>query len=543
MANILKRLEKFQGRPGPLLLIIMDGIGIGKQDESDGVYMARTPVLDELLRQDLYTVLQAHGKAVGMPSDKDMGNSEVGHNALGAGRVFDQGAKLVNKSLESGKIFQTPIWRSLVEAGRKEGRALHFIGLLSDGNVHSHIEQLFQLLEQCAREGVKRVRLHALLDGRDVPPKSALKYIQETEGKFAELKKEFHVDYRFASGGGRMVTTMDRYEADWSVVKRGWDAHVLGKGRQFASAGEAVSTYYREDEKATDQYLDSFVIAENGNPVGRIRDGDAVIFFNFRGDRAIEISRAFEEKDFSKFDRERHPDVIYAGMMQYDGDLKVPKKFLVDPPEIDRSISTYLCDSEIPSFAISETQKYGHVTYFWNGNNSGYVNEKFELFVEIPSDKIEFDRAPRMKAAEITEKTIELLRGGKYRFGRLNFANGDMVGHTGIPEAIITAVETVDESVGKLLEEVRKLKGIAIVTADHGNSDEMFTIKKGEKQVSTAHSLNPVPFAIIDSGYRGEYRMAELSRRGLSNVAATICNLLGYETPEGYDPSLIEFSS
>jgi len=543
----LKKLKNFIPRKGPLLLIIMDGVGIGKNDESNALYVAKVPCLNELFKSPLYTTLQAHGTAVGLPSDEDMGNSEVGHNALGAGRVFAQGAKLVNAAIENGSIFKTPIWKDLVLRGtRDEGRGtFHFIGLLSDGNVHSHIDQLLAMVNELAKEGVKRVRVHALLDGRDVPAKSALTYLKKTDEALRKINDEKGYDYRIASGGGRMITTMDRYNADWSVVKRGWDTHVLGKGRQFSNAEEAVETYYKEDPKMTDQYMAPFVVAEDGEPVGKIMDGDSVVFFNFRGDRAIEISRAFDEKGFKEFDREYCPDVLYAGMMEYDGDTHIPKHYLVSPPEIDRTVSEYLCSTGIRMFAISETQKFGHVTYFWNGNKSGYVCPEREEYFEIPSDKIQFDKAPKMKALEITDKVVELLDGKKFGFGRLNFANGDMVGHTAVVDAVVTAIETVDSCVARLLDDIKKLEGIAIVTADHGNCDEMFTVNKktGKKEAKTAHTLNPVPFVIVDPGYKGEYKMRELEKRGLSNVASTILNLLGYEKPDEYDPSLIEFVS
>ena len=538
----LKKLKNFTPRKGPLLLIIMDGVGLGEENDTNAEYMAKTPCLDGLFKGELFTKLQAHGTAVGLPSDDDMGNSEVGHNALGAGRVFAQGAKLVNKAIEDGSIFTGEEWQKLVSHVKESGGTFHFIGLLSDGNVHSHIDQLFAMLRNLASSGIKKVRVHALLDGRDVPERSALTYIDRLEEVLKEINSKAGFDYRIASGGGRMVTTMDRYNADWSVVKRGWDAHVLGKGREFPSAREAVETYYAEDPAMTDQYMDSFVIADKAGPVGTIEDGDSVVFFNFRGDRAIEISRAFEEKDFRFFDRERVPDVFYAGMMQYDGDLLIPKYYLVKPPEIDRTISEYLCTEKIKMFAISETQKFGHVTYFWNGNKSGYVCKDSEEFIEIPSDKIQFDKAPKMKAIEITDKTTELLETGSFRFGRLNFANGDMVGHTGVLLAAIEAVETVDSSVKRLLDVIKELGGIALVTADHGNCDEM-CFREGKKRTpKTSHTLNPVPFAIYDPGYQGEYKMADLPKRGLSNVAGTILNLLGYENAPDYDPSLIEFT-
>jgi len=536
----LKKLENFRGRKGPLLLIIMDGIGIGPEDERNAVYLADTPNIDRLTGSRFYTQLQAHGTAVGLPTDQDMGNSEVGHNALGAGRVFDQGARLVNKAIQSGMIYETELWKGILQRARKGG-TIHFLGLLSDGNVHSHIDHLFALIDKCAESGVKKVRVHALLDGRDVGERTALRYVIPTEEKLKKISGEKGLDYSIASGGGRMKVTMDRYNADWSIVRRGWEAHVLGKARPFSSASEAVKTFYEEDPGITDQYLDAFVVGdENGKPVGPILDGDAVICFNFRGDRAIEISRAFTEKDFHEFDRGPLPDVLYAGMMEYDGDMHIPPNFLVQPPAIDRTVSEYLCSEGIRMFAISETQKFGHVTYFWNGNRSGYIDESLETYIEIPSDRVQFDKAPKMKAVEITRKTIELLREGDYRFGRLNFANGDMVGHTGVMEAAIIAVETVDRCVGELLKVTEELGGIALVTSDHGNVDLMFTYdKEGKKKVKTAHSLNPVPFAIFDPDFQGEYEMAEMERHGLSNVAATLLNLLGYEKPEDYDPSLI----
>jgi len=544
MSLHLEKLKGFSGRKGPVLLIIMDGIGLGKTDETNAVHRANTPNLDQLFKSDLYTQLKAHGTAVGLPSDDDMGNSEVGHNAMGAGRVFDQGARLVNKALKSGSIFSSHVWDSIVERSQKGG-TVHFIGLLSDGNVHSHIEQLFILIDKCAELNFKKVRIHPLLDGRDVGERTALDYVVPTEEKLKKISGEKGFDYAIASGGGRMNVTMDRYNSDWNIVKRGWEAHVLGKGRTFSSCSEAVKTFYSEDPKATDQYLPPFVIVDSsGNPVGKIQDGDAVIYFNFRGDRAIEISRAFSEKDFNEFDRGPLPDVYYAGMMEYDGDAHIPPNFLVQPPAIDRVISEYLCAEGVRMFAVSETQKYGHVTYFWNGNRSGYIDKSCETYVEIPSDRIEFDKAPRMKAREITDTVIELLKKGNYRFGRLNYPNGDMVGHTGAMEAAIVAVEAVDQCVGELLSAIKELGGIAVITADHGNADEMFTIdKKGKKSVKTAHSLNPVPFIIYDPRYRGEYRMADIPQKGLSNIAATLLNLLGYEKPEDYDPSLIEMVS
>ena len=543
MSLRLKKLKTFPGRKGPLLLIIMDGIGMGPESENNAVYLAHTPNLDRLCESDLFVELKAHGTWVGLPTNNDMGNSEVGHNALGAGRIFEQGARLVNKAIETGSIFRSGLWNRIVERATKGG-TIHLIGLLSDGNVHSHIEHLYALIDKCAEMGVANVRIHILLDGRDVGERTALQYIEPTQMRLEKIRKEWGMDYSIASGGGRMKVTMDRYNADWTIVKRGWEAHVLGKGRYFRSAVEAVTTLYNEDPDITDQYLDPFVIVDgSGKPRGPVVDGDAVILFNFRGDRAIEISRAFTERDFSEFDRGPLPDILFAGMIEYDSEAHIPPEFLVKPPTIERTIGEYLCAEKIRTFAVSETQKYGHVTYFWNGNKSGYIDGSLETYIEIPSDRIEFDKAPAMKAFEIKNRAIEMLRTGRYRFGRLNFANGDMVGHTGNIHAAVVAVETVDRCIGELLRVIDEIEGIAVVTADHGNVDVMYTMdKNGEKKVKTAHSLNPVPFIIYDPGYGGEYRISRLTEPGLSNVASTLLNLLGYEKVDDYDPSLIEIA-
>ncbi len=533
----LQPLGGYSSFDGPVVMIVMDGVGIGTRDERDGVFSANTPVLDELFNEELRLNLKAHGRAVGLPSDGDMGNSEVGHNALGAGRVFSQGAMLVNDALTSKKVFSGRAWSELMAKAEKGG-TLHFIGLVSDGNVHSHVEQLYALLDGCAESNVKKVRVHALLDGRDVGAKSAMDYVVPLEEKLASLSTEGR-DYRIASGGGRMITTMDRYNANWSVVEYGWKAHVLGEGRKFTSCSEAVSTYYEEDPDITDQYMESFVITENGSPVGTIEDGDGVVFFNFRGDRAIEISKAFEDEEFTEFDRVRRPDVFYAGLMQYDGDAKIPANYLVEPPAIDHTMGEYLCGTGVTSYAISETQKFGHVTYFWNGNRSGYIQADLEKYEEVLSDVVPFDQRPWMKAAEITDKVIAQLQEGKSKFLRLNFANCDMVGHTGVPEAIRIAVETVDLCLGRLLKAIKKAGGIAIITADHGNADCMWTEKNGKRSPMVAHTLNPVPFIVKDYNHKNSFALTGVEEPGLANVAGTLFTLLGYEVPEEYEPSLV----
>ncbi len=531
-------LSEYKNFEGPLVTIVMDGVGIGSKDERDGVFSAYTPTLDTLFLEPLMLQLKAHGKAVGLPSDSDMGNSEVGHNALGAGRVFAQGAKLVNEAITTGTVFSGKSWMQLKKRADDDG-TIHFIGLVSDGNVHSHIDQLYALLERCSEDGFKRVRVHALLDGRDVGQKSALDYIIPLEEKLAQLSTG-DMDYQIASGGGRMITTMDRYNANWQVVEDGWKAHVLGDGRSFSAASDAVQTFYQEDPGMTDQYMARFVIADENGPNGTIEDGDGVVLFNFRGDRAIEISQAFEEQNFTGFDRVRTPDIFYTGMMQYDGDALIPRNYLVEPPSINNTLGEYLCSSQVTSYAISETQKFGHVTYFWNGNKSGYIDENLEKYEEILSDKVTFDLRPWMKAAEITDKVVETIEDGQYKFIRLNFANSDMVGHTGVVSAVRIAMETVDLCLTRLLAAIEKVGGVAVITADHGNADCMWTEKNGVVSPMVAHTLNPVPFIIKDFSGSNNFTLSSVEEPGLSNVASTLCNLLGYKAPEEYDPSLLK---
>lgn len=545
----LKVSHNYKGSEGPVVLVIMDGIGIGKGDAGDIVSQADTPNLDFLKRNFVNTKVCAHGTAVGLPSDEDMGNSEVGHNAIGCGRVFSQGARLVNQSIKSGRMFEGQTWKTLVENVKDKDSTLHFIGLFSDGNVHSNIAHLEAMLSRAGKDGVKKARIHPLLDGRDVPPTSALEYVERFEKFLADINAEGTVDFAVASGGGRMNITMDRYSANWDMVRRGWDTHVRAEGRFFSSMREAIETFRLEKAGIMDQDLPPFVVCRDGSPVGPIRDGDSVIYFNFRGDRALEMTKAFEADLLEEFDRGPKPDVEYAGMMEYDGDLRVPKQYLVDPPAIERTIGEYLAVTGVKQYAVSETQKFGHVTYFFNGNRSGKFNDSLETYVEIPSDICPFEDAPRMKAAEITEAAAGAIESGEYRFIRLNYPNGDMVGHTGVFEAVLTAVEAVDEGVGKLMEAVKKAGGIMVVSADHGNADDMAEIDKktgevkldsqGNMKPKTAHSLNPVPVYFYDPGDQAGIELSAVENPGISNLAATCLVLLGYEPPEDYTPSLV----
>lgn len=512
-----------------VVMVVMDGVGLSDKIEGNAFKNANTPNLDYLMNNALFTSIYAHGTYVGLPTNEDMGNSEVGHNAMGCGQIYSQGAKLVNEAIETKELYNGNTWKELINYCKDN--TLHFIGLLSDGNVHSHINHLLSMLEQAKKEGIKRVRVHILLDGRDVEATSALKYVEILENKMNELNDDTF-ESLIASGGGRMNITMDRYEANWGMVEKGWHTHVLGDARYFSSAKEAIETLRKENPGIIDQDLDSFVIVKDNNPVGTINDGDSVIFFNFRGDRAIEISRAFDEENFDKFNRIRYPKVMYAGMLEYDSELNIPKHFLTEPPKIKYTLTEELNKHNIREYAISETQKYGHVTYFWNGNRIDKFNEELETYDKVDSDIISFDKAPKMKSYEITDKLLDAIKSDKYDFLRINYPNGDMVGHTGNYEATITGLEAVDYNIGRIMNVVKETDSILIVTADHGNAEEMFD-KNG---IKTSHSLNKVPFIIYNKDdikiKNGDY--------GLANIASTITDLFNIEKNPHWKESIIE---
>jgi 2,3-bisphosphoglycerate-independent phosphoglycerate mutase len=534
------------GRDRPLVLVVMDGVGVGRGDEFDEVAQANTPTLDRLAAETCRT-LRAHGTAVGLPSDADMGNSEVGHNILGAGRIFDQGAKRVDNALESGSIWKSDAWQQIVDRCAGGGGTLHLIGLLSDGNVHSNISHLFELVRRADDAGISTIRIHALFDGRDVADPSAERYIALTEAEFADHPT---LDIRFASGGGRMVTTMDRYGADWRVVEAGWRAHVLGTAQPVSDLRSGVE-WGRSTGVRSDQLLPAFtVVDEFQRPVGSIVDGDAVVMFNFRGDRAIELSQAFESgPEFDEFDRVRVPDVFFAGMALYDGDTNTPRSYLVGPESVDMTVSEIIAAAGIPQWAGAETQKFGHITYFWNGNRSSKFDESLETYVEIPSDLVPFNERPWMKSAETADEAIDAVRSGDYGFIRMNLAGGDMVGHTADLAATRIAVESVDLAIGRIADAVAAASGCLLVTADHGNADDKVERDSageprmragGEPELRTAHSLNPVMFAVHDFGGLPIHLRDDLPDAGLANVAATILQLLDLEIPPDYEPSLLQ---
>ena len=519
----------------PVVLCILDGVGWGQRDDGDAVYTAKTPCLDLLQKENPWVLLKAHGIAVGMPSDSDMGNSEVGHNAMGAGRVFAQGAKLVQESFDSGSIWRSSVWNDI-----RQHSTLHLMGLLSDGNVHSHIDHLCALIKRAHQDEIQNVWVHILTDGRDVDPRSALQYIEKLEKVLAQCSEK----YKIATGGGRMHITMDRYEADWDMVKRGYDCHVHAKSTRFSSAKEAIEYQYQSNPNMDDQWIPEFVIGDYDG----MNDGDAVILFNFRGDRAIEISRALEEKDFSCFDRGVHPNIYYAGMMEYDGDLHVPRRYLVEPPQIDDTVGERMAQAQKRVLSISETQKFGHVTYFFNGNRSEAL--PFEEQLEIPSFNIPFDQKPEMSALAITDKVCEEIEKNEYDLIRLNLANGDMVGHCGDFTATVQAMEYLDFCLEKIAQSCQKNNSILLITADHGNADEMyqFDSKKGQYKTklgsrvpSTSHSKNPVPFIVFDPLQKWTLcgKKGSISG-GIAQIGATLLQLTQLPIPSHYLPSLVQ---
>ncbi|KAI5326159.1 hypothetical protein L3X38_035233 [Prunus dulcis] len=532
-------------------LIVLDGWGEANPDQYNCIHVAETPVMDSFKKgaPERWRLVRAHGTAVGLPTEDDMGNSEVGHNALGAGRIFAQGAKLVDSALETGKLYEGEGFKYIKESFPTN--TLHLIGLLSDGGVHSRLDQLLLLVKGASERGAKRIRVHILTDGRDVLDGSSVGFAETLENYLAQLREK-GVDAQIASGGGRMYVTMDRYENDWGVVKRGWDAQVLGEApHKFKNAVEAIKTL-RQEPNTSDQYLPPFVIVdENGKPVGPIVDGDAVVTFNFRADRMVMIAKALEYADFDKFDRVRFPKIRYAGMLQYDGELKLPSKYLVEPPEIDRTSGEYLTYNGVRTFACSETVKFGHVTFFWNGNRSGYFNPQMEEYVEIPSDSgITFNVQPKMKAVEIAEKARDAILSKKFEQVRVNLPNSDMVGHTGDIEATVVACKAADEAVKIIIDAIEQVGGIYVVTADHGNAEDMvkrnkkgqpLLDKNGNIQILTSHTLQPVPIAIGGPGLApGVQFRKDVPNGGLANVAATVMNLHGFEAPADYETTLIE---
>lgn len=531
---------------GPVVLAILDGVGLRREVAGNAVKQAHTEFLNYAVENYKTTSLAASGEAVGILAD-NMGNSEVGHNTIGAGQIIKQGISQINDAISTGAIWDSESWKEAIKRVKDNNSTLHFSGIFSDGNVHSSIYHLEKMIDQAHNEGVKKIRVHIVLDGRDTPPQSSLQYVAELEAFIATFAD--HPDYRIASGGGRMVFVADRYENDWGVVKAGWDAMVNGIApNEFPSATAAITSFREKDPTIQDQYIPPFVIFENGRPVGLVQDGDSFIYYDFRADRAIEIAQAFTYDDFPYFervyyDKEDHehqgkPDVYFVGMTEYNSDTHVPEHRLINPVQIDETLNQYLGEHGISQLAVSETVKFGHITYYFNGNS--YEKAAKEEHIEIPSDTQPFDTRPWMKSAEITDVAIEKMKD--FKFVRINYAGGDMVGHFAELEPTIAAIEAIDIQLARIAKEVDRLGGVLIITADHGNAEELIDSDGGSK---TAHSTNPVPFIIYDNTEnKDSYEFATVNDAGLSNIAATISLMLGHNNyPTSWREPLIHDAS
>ncbi len=519
---------------GPIVLAILDGVGLAPDGLGNAVSKARTSFLGAATRKYPHVALNASGEYVGLIPGQ-MGNSEVGHNTMGSGQVVPHGIARVNEAFDEGKIFETDAWRNAMKQVLENGTTLHFAGIFSDGGVHSDIKHLMKMIARAYLEGVRKIRVHPVFDGRDVAPTSALYYVE----KFEDFANRFSgADIKFADGGGRMVYVADRYENDWGAVARGWDAMVKGEAKYyFKSAGEAIKMLRRIEPEMQDQYLPAFVIVdEKDEPVGTVKKGDAFIYFDFRADRAIEIAQAFTYWDFPYFDRgDYRPDEVYfVGMMEYNSDTHVPEHRLVEPARFEETLGKFLGQHDISQLAISETVKFGHVTYYFNGNS--YDKEKGEEFVKIESYTEPFETRPWMKAAEITDAAIDKMQD--FKFVRINYPGGDMVGHTADMNATIVAIEAIDLSLWRLAKKVDELHGALLIVADHGNAEELLDTNG---QPKTSHTTNKVPFIIYDNTKnREKYELNSLNEPGLSNVAATIAVMLGENNfPSKWDAPLI----
>ena len=536
--------QHFRGRA--LTYIVLDGWGVGETSQYDAIHLAKTPTIDRLWKDYPNTRLWTHGTHVGLPSDNDLGGSEVGHMTMGAGQVLEQGPTYINRLINDGTLFQSPALEKLIQNSLEKQTPFHLLGLLSDGNIHSHVAHAVALIEYAFQVGIKQVYLHALLDGRDVGIQSALDYIEPIEDLFKKLKSQRpEIDYAFASGGGREQITMDR-DQNWQVMKESWEIHVLGQcERKFPSMADAVLHYRKENKDIIDQAIPGFIIERDGQPVATMQDGHSLVFFNFRADRALQFSQVIEDDHFSHFDRTPRPNLMFASMMVYDQDNQRPKLHLVKPPVVENPLGKRVLDLGMKQFRLAETQKYPHVTFFFNGGYRDPLDPQREHYHIIDSDKLEsFDLRPEMKAYEIAEKTVKLLASQEYQFGVINFANADMVGHSGNLQAAIQSAEAVDKALAQIIEEVERQKGVMVITADHGNADEMSVWNKSREiwEPSAKHSLNPVPFLLFDPLFNNDYQLKQPSQHSLnlSHVASTNMVLLGQSAPSDMNDPLFD---
>ena len=496
----------------PVVLMVLDGYGLSDHKEGNAIAMANTPVMDKLMSEYPFVKGAASGLAVGLP-DGQMGNSEVGHMNIGAGRIIYQDLTRITKAIEDGEFFENKVLLTAIENCKKNNSDLHLWGLLSDGGVHSHIEHLYGLLELCKKEGLENVYVHAFLDGRDTPPASGKDYIEQLEAKMAEI------------GVGKIASLSGRYYAmdrdnNWDRVQKAYDSLTKGEGVKAVSAVKAMEDSYAND--VTDEFvLPTVITNEDGIPVSVVKDNDSVIFFNFRPDRARQITRAFVEEGFSGFERKKgFFPLNFVCMAQYDATM--PNVSVAFPPEaLEMTFGEYVSKMGKTQLRIAETQKYAHVTFFFNGGEEKTFEGEDRILIKSP-DVETFDMKPEMSAYEVTDSVVEAINSDKYDAIILNYANCDMVGHTGVFDAAKAAVEAVDECVGRTVEAVLAKGGAAFITADHGNADKMY---EADGSPFTAHTTNPVPFIVV--GYDCELREGGV----LADIAPTMLKVMGLEQP------------
>ena len=498
----------------PVVLMILDGYGLNDNCDHNAVCEGRTPVMDQLMSQCPFVKGNASGLAVGLP-DGQMGNSEVGHLNMGAGRIVYQELTRITKSIQDGDFFDVPEFLQAVENCRKNDSALHLWGLVSDGGVHSHNTHIYGLLELARRNGLDKVYVHCFLDGRDTPPASGKGYVEELEAKMKEL------------GVGKVASVMGRYYAmdrdnRWDRVERAYNALTRGEGGTAVSAAAGIQASY--DAEVNDEFVEPFVVVEDGKPVATVKDNDSVIFFNFRPDRAREITRAFCDDDFKGFARDRRLNLTYVCFTDYD-DTIANKLVAFKKEAIVNTFGQFLADHDMTQARIAETEKYAHVTFFFNGG----VEEpnKGEDRILVPSPKVAtYDLQPEMSAPAVCDKLVEAIKSGKYDVVIINFANPDMVGHTGIEDAAIKAIETVDACVGRAVDAVKEMDGVLFICADHGNAEQLVDYETGTP--FPAHTTNPVPFILVNAD--PSYKLREGGC--LADIAPTLIELMGMEQPK-----------
>ena len=498
----------------PYVLLIMDGFGLNDNPKANAVAQANTPVLDGLVKQYPFVKGAASGLAVGLP-DGQMGNSEVGHMNMGAGRIVYQELTRITKSIEDGDFFKNEELLQAFDNAKKNGKKVHLWGLLSDGGVHSHNTHLYALLEMAKREGVKDVYVHCFLDGRDTSPTAGKEYIKELEDKMKEI------------GVGQIATISGRYYAmdrdnRWDRIEKAYRALTLGEGNEADSASEAIEASYAADK--TDEFVIPCVIKENGKPVATVEDGDSVIFFNFRPDRAREMTRVFCADEFDGFDRGERVKTDYVCFVEYD-DTIPNTKIAFKKEELHNTFGQYLADHGMTQARIAETEKYAHVTFFFNGGVEEPNKGEDRILVKSPKVAT-YDLQPEMSAPEVCDKLCTAIRSGKYDIVIINFANPDMVGHTGVLSAAIKAVETVDTCVGKAVEALKEMDGLMFICADHGNCEQEINYETGEPL--TSHTTNPVPFILVNADPK--YGLREGGK--LCDIVPTLIELMGMEKPK-----------